>query len=106
MKTPNPTQPRLQKHSVSANPPCAFNHLRLYLLLAAGLLGAVSAQAASQTWVSAPVDNTWINILNWSGGAVPGAANSTTTTDTATFNSAIPGSGIGGAGNPIINDVQ
>jgi fibronectin-binding autotransporter adhesin len=107
MKTPNPTQPRLQKHSVSANPPCAFNHLRLYLLLAAGLLGAVGAQAASQTWTNAPVDATWTNINNWVARAVPGQvnniANNGTDNSIATNNTPIF-SGIGGAGNPIIID--
>jgi autotransporter-associated beta strand protein len=106
MKTPNNTQPRLEKHPALVNLPSTLDRLWLYLLLAAGLLGVVSAQAASQTWTNAPVDNTWINVLNWNAQAVPGAVNSTTTSDTATFNSAIPGSGIGGAGNPITNDFQ
>lgn len=106
MKTPNITQPRLQKHSAFANPPCAFNHLRLYLLLAASLFGAVSARAANGTWTSAPADATWINVLNWVG-AVPGQvnniANNGTDSSIATFNTPIF-SGIGGAGNPIIID--
>ena len=67
------------------------------------VLGGLSAHAASQTWVAAPVDNSWTNVANWSGAAFPGASNTTTTTDTATFNSAIPVSGIGGASDPITN---
>ena len=67
------------------------------------VLGGLSAQAASETWSATPVDNSWTNVANWSGGAFPGASNTTTTADIATFNSSIPVSGIGGAGDPITN---
>lgn len=70
------------------------------------LLGGLSVHAASQVWTNAPVDNSWTNTANWAGGAFPGAINTTTTGDSATFNTAIPGSGIGGAGNPITNLFQ
>ncbi|HEX3628568.1 MAG TPA: autotransporter-associated beta strand repeat-containing protein [Verrucomicrobiae bacterium] len=76
----------------------------VYSVVAAVLVsGGLSAHAASQTWSATPVDNSWTNVANWSGLAVPGGSNTTTTTDTATFNSAIPGSGIGGASDPITN---
>ncbi len=67
------------------------------------VLAGLSVQAASETWVAAPVDNSWTNVANWSGGAYPGASNSTTTADIATFNTAIPGNGIGGVNDPITN---
>src|SRR5213592_806082 len=70
------------------------------------LAGTLGAQAASQTWTNAPVDNAWTNTNNWVGLAVPGAVNSTGNGDTATYNAPIPLSGIGGAGLPITNDVQ
>jgi autotransporter-associated beta strand protein len=73
------------------------------LSILAALTTATSSFAASQTWTNAPVDNSWTNGANWVGKAVPGASNTTTSTDVATFNTPIPGSGIGGAGNPITN---
>jgi hypothetical protein len=76
------------------------------IVSAAVLLGGISARAASQTWVAAPIDNSWTNVANWSGAAYPGALNTTTTGDGATFNTAIPGSGVGGAGDPITNGFQ
>jgi fibronectin-binding autotransporter adhesin len=76
----------------------------MFLVVSAALmLGRISVQAASQVWTNAPVDNSWTNVANWAGGAFPGASNTTTTADSATFNTAIPVSGIGGAGDPITN---
>ena len=66
-----------------------------------------SSFAASQTWTNAPVDQNWANTNNWVGLAVPGALNQTgnsVNNDTATFNTPIPGSNIGGAALPIIPD--
>src|ERR1035437_130229 len=74
------------------------------LITIIGLTATLKVQAASQTWTNAPVDNTWANTNNWVGKAVPGALNSSTTADIATFTNALPFSGIGGAGNPITND--
>jgi hypothetical protein len=88
-----------------------------------GLFAALNVQAASQTWTNAPVDNTWTNINNWVARAFPGAVNSTTTADIATFNAPLTvlttniidnGDStfttnialIGGAGSPITNDFQ
>ncbi|HEY3760451.1 MAG TPA: autotransporter-associated beta strand repeat-containing protein [Verrucomicrobiae bacterium] len=75
-------------------------------VFAAIFAGGISAQAANQTWTNAPVDNTWTNVNNWVGLAMPGAINmtgNTTGIDQATFNSPIPGSGIGGAAHPIVS---
>jgi autotransporter-associated beta strand protein len=68
------------------------------------LLGGISAQAASQTWTNAPVDQTWLNTNNWVGQHFPGAINNVSpavNSDVATFNTPIPGSTIGGAAAPI-----
>src|ERR1017187_8988152 len=82
----------------------AFRMLLCALLAVIGLTATQKAQAASQTWTNAPADNQWTNVLNWNSKAVPGALNSSTTADVATFTNALPISGIGGAGNPITND--
>lgn len=77
------------------------------LLAAGGLMAPQQTRAASQTWSNAPVDNTWTNVNNWVGKAVPGDVNinsaNTVNGDTATFNAPLLG-GIGGAGNPILPD--
>jgi fibronectin-binding autotransporter adhesin len=104
MNNPNRTQTRSQKHPTVANPSFTLARLWLCLLLATGLLAAVSAPAASQTWTNAPADNTWTNILNWVRQAVPGALNSVTVTDVVTFVEPLPISGIGSISNPITND--
>src|ERR1039457_3151077 len=83
----------------------AFRMLLGALRAVIGLTATQKAQAASQTWTNAPAVNTWTNVLNWNSKAVPGALNSSTTTDVATFANALPISGIGGAGNPITNDL-
>ncbi len=72
---------------------------------AALLMGGLSVRAASQTYTNTPVDQTWTNIANWDGGAFPGAINNVSPAvngDVATFNTPIPGSGIGGATKPIL----
>jgi len=74
----------------------------------AGSLTTQQVQAASQTWTNAPVDNTFTNINNWVGLGVPGVVNpaaSGLSANVATFTNAIPISGIGGASDPITNDV-
>jgi fibronectin-binding autotransporter adhesin len=76
------------------------------LCLAASLMisGVLPASAASATWATTPADNTWANGANW-GGSAPGNTTSgaTSTSDVATFQTAISG-GIGGSGNPIVID--
>ena len=84
--------------------PLTARRLWCALITIIGLTATLKVQAASQTWTNAPVDNTWANTNNWVGKAVPGALNSSTTADVATFTNALPISGIGGAGNPITND--
>lgn len=67
--------------------------------------GGISAKAANQTWTNTPVDNTWTNVNNWVGLAMPGAINMTGNTvnvDLATFNTPIPASGYGGVAHPIV----
>ena len=91
-------------------PMCSFLPMTARMLWCAlitlnGLTATLKVQAASQTWTNAPTDNAWTNILNWNLKAVPGALNSSTIADIATFTNALPLSGIGGAGNPITNDV-
>ena len=101
------TNPRMKSNNkvpTMCLPKTASKFMMAAFLAAASL--APSAFAASQTWTNAPVDNTWTNINNWVGRAVPGALNSAgANADTATFNTAIPLSGIGGAGSPITNDL-
>jgi autotransporter-associated beta strand protein len=73
-------------------------------LCSAGLIAAVNVPAASQTWTNAPVNSNWSNTNNWVGLAMPGAINMTgnsVNNDVATFNTTIPGSGIGGVTLPI-----
>ena len=106
MKTQNPTQLRMQNSPAASNPPSALDRLWLLLIVIAGLLGAVGAQAANQTWTNAPVNNFWANTNNWNAQAFPGGSNIVNSTDVAFFTNAIPLSGIGGAGNPITNDFQ
>lgn len=80
---------------------------KLARLLVAGTVALTTAAnvfAASQTWTNAPADNTWTNILNWNSRAVPGALNSSTIADIATFTNALPISGFGGISRPITND--
>src|ERR1039457_76535 len=83
----------------------AFRMLLCALLAVIGLSATLKVHAASQTWTNAPADNQWTNVLNWNSKAAPGALNSANTTDVATFTNALPISGIGGAGNPITNDL-
>ena len=81
------------------------NFLRLLAaIVLVTMLAVPTIFAASQTWTNAPTDNTWTNVLNWNGRAVPGAINSATSTDVASFTNALPISGIGGVSNPIIYD--
>jgi len=71
-------------------------------------LATPSVFAASQTWTNAPVTAEWTNVLNWAGQAVPGALGITGGTqngDFVTFSNALSG-GIGGSGNPIVNDAN
>src|SRR5579859_4464161 len=79
-------------------------------LIIGSAMATFNCQAASQTWTNAPVDNTWTNIGNWVNRAVPGvyenAGNAVQNADVATFNTAIPVSGIGNAANPIWIDVN
>ncbi len=106
MKTSNIAQTWSKKTSVPSNQPVGLKRLGWLLLCAAGLFGAASVQAASQTWTNAPADSNWANTNNWVGRAVPGALNQTgnsVNNDVATFNSPIFGT-IGGAANPIKPD--
>lgn len=85
--------------------PPGLSQLGRRLIFTTGLFAAVSAQAASQTWTNAPVNSNWANTNNWVGLAMPGAISLTGNTvnnDVATFNSPIPGSGIGGSALPIL----
>ncbi|GAA5125579.1 autotransporter-associated beta strand repeat-containing protein [Luteolibacter yonseiensis] len=68
------------------------------------------ASAASQTW-DGETDANWATVTNWvSNTGAPGiiyTANSTNTTDVATFNSAINATTLAGsAGNPIITETN
>ncbi len=72
-------------------------------MLAAACI-APSVFAASQTWTNTPVSSAWATAGNWVGNAVPGAVNSSTSADVASFINPIAG-GFGGAANPILNDV-
>src|SRR4051812_11741451 len=79
---------------------------RLMLGVSVGVIAfgcAATAWTASQTWVAAPTDSNWTTAANWSGNAIPGA-NNARTTDVATFNNPIGGSGFGGAASPIVVD--
>src|SRR5208282_1747479 len=81
--------------------------LGLYLAGLAGLLpyGSQSALAASQTWNGASPSGNWSNTANWAGGAAPGSTSGTTSTDIATFNTAVTSGTWGGsAGNPVVID--
>ena len=89
----------------------ASKNFRAATARAVGLLACVLATptvfAASQAWTNAPVSQSWTNALNWVGQAAPGAFNltgNTVSADIATFNSPIPGSGIGGVTAPILVD--
>ena len=82
-------------------------------ILKAALVGALvlagnssSVFAVSQTWSNAPISSAWQTAANWVGNGVPGAVNSTTSADIATFNSPISIAGYGGASQPILNDLQ
>jgi len=79
----------------------------LALAFGAIVAGALSpsAFAASQTWSNAPSSSTWQTAANWVSNAVPGALNTTGNADIATFDSPLS-AGIGGAANPIVNDLQ
>jgi hypothetical protein len=107
------TQPQIQTMKTKSKSPIAsrdllpltLRMLLCALLTLAGLTAALKVQAASQTWTNAPVSGSWTNVLNWNSKAVPGALNSSTVADVATFTNALPISGIGGAGNPITNDL-
>lgn len=69
-----------------------------------GLTAISHVEAASQIWTNAPVDANWATAANWVGNAVPGnvaPAPNGLSGDTATFNSPLPISGIGGLANPI-----
>jgi autotransporter-associated beta strand protein len=85
----------------------SLKNLTAGLAAVAALLGAPTAFAASQTWTNAPTDANWITAANWIANAVPGALNQTgnsVNNDTATFNSPIPVSGIGGIASPVTPD--
>lgn len=74
------------------------------LLALMGVGAAQSLFAASQTWKASPTDANWSTATNWVGGAVPGivyTANTTNTTDIATFNATQVGT-VGTSGNPIL----
>ncbi|HEV2437759.1 MAG TPA: autotransporter-associated beta strand repeat-containing protein [Verrucomicrobiae bacterium] len=106
MKTSNIAQTWSKKTSVPSHQPVGLQRLGWLLLCAAGLSGALTVRAASDTWTNAPVDNTWANTNNWVGRVVPGALNQTgnsVNNDVATFNTPIFGT-IGGAANPILPD--
>ncbi|HEY8967394.1 MAG TPA: hypothetical protein VIM58_13170, partial [Candidatus Methylacidiphilales bacterium] len=66
------------------------------------LATAPALHAASGTWNGA-TDANWATSTNWS--AVPGATTGTTNADIATFNTD-PGTGFGGASNPIVIDAN
>jgi autotransporter-associated beta strand protein len=89
---------KTQPHQI----PNCFSSLKLFTtLILATLLSVPTLFAASQTWTNAPTDNSWTNVLNWNGKAVPGAVNVTGNTvngDIAIFTNPIPISGIGGSG--------
>lgn len=69
------------------------------------LLAAPAVFAASQTWSNAPSSSAWTNAANWNGNGVPGALNSSTIADIASFVSPISLAGYGGTGQPITNDL-
>ncbi|HEV2973330.1 MAG TPA: autotransporter-associated beta strand repeat-containing protein [Pirellulales bacterium] len=50
------------------------------------LLGAATAQAASQIWNGNGADNNWSTTGNWVGGAAPGSTTVVNNPDVATFN--------------------
>ena len=109
MKTHSIIQLRQPNDPALSNLPFSLDRLLACLALALCLLGAASVQAANQTWTNAPVDAAWTNVLNWVGQGVPGALAPVPgglSTDTVTFDSALPGSGIGGSANPVRNDDQ
>jgi autotransporter-associated beta strand protein len=60
------------------------------------------ALAASQTWSSTGVTANWSSSANWGGNPAPGSTTSSTSTDVATFNTAV--GAVGTAGNPVIID--
>ena len=89
----------------------ASKNFRARTARAVGILACVLATptvfAASQTWTNAPVSQSWTNVLNWAGQAVPGGINMTGNTvngDIATFNSPVPVSGVGGVTAPVLVD--
>jgi fibronectin-binding autotransporter adhesin len=61
------------------------NKIKHLLGLAAVGLLAASAIAADATWTNVAANSTWVTDANWDPNAAPGATNSTTSTDTATF---------------------
>jgi autotransporter-associated beta strand protein len=69
------------------------------------LAGAPAARAASETWIGlSGTTGNWGDIFNWSGQtAAPGSTSGTTSTDIATFNSAVStGTWGGSAGDAIV----
>lgn len=88
--------------------PLTARRLWCALITIIGLTAELNVQAASQTWTNAPVDSTWTNINNWVGRAVPGVlgiAGGAQNGDIVTFSNALSG-GIGGGGNPILNETS
>ncbi len=82
--------------------------LRMVPAVAAALLFflfARPAEAASETWGGGSTGNgDWNTAGNWSTGAAPGATSGTTSTDIATFNTAIANGWGSSATNPIVID--
>src|SRR5690349_10535715 len=99
MKTKNPQHPMLLSNQALSGVLAALGLAALFV--------APSVIAVSQTWTNTPPDSAWNNTNNWGGRALPGGINLTGNTvnnDVATFNSPIPGSNVGGVGNPILTD--
>lgn len=96
----------MKTHSEQQKQPSRqFRLLTAISLISISLMPTVFA--ASQTWTNAPADNTWTNILNWNGQAVPGADNmfgNSTVADIASFTNPIPASLIGSATRPVMID--
>ncbi len=76
-------------------------------LVVAGLM-AGSSMAATQTWSATAATSAWATGTNWAGGAAPGGTNAgtnnATNADSAVFNTAVTGGGIGDTANPILFD--
>lgn len=74
-------------------------------LITLGTLGIASGlQAASQTWNSDGSSADWGSSSNWGGNSAPGATAGSTSSDIATFSSAV--GTVGTSGNPILIDAN